>query len=107
MNKSELLTKIPEVIRPQVTRYIDLVLGLTSEEITKMSDYLLGGDQQAAYEVAVSKMTGAELYQAMQDTNAKQKAATGRVLTQKATQKAILMDIVNTLLQVGIAAIAK
>lgn len=96
-NIQDLLDKLPDELRPLVDKWINLILTMTDEEVTKLSIYLLSGDNMAAYELAVSKMSGSELVAAMKETNARIKAHTNKALSQSALQRQILLEIIQVL----------
>lgn len=96
-NLQDLLNKFPDDAQPLVDKWINLIIAMTDEEVMKLSNYLLSGDQMAAYELAVSKMTGSELVAAMRETNERIKAHTAKALSQAALQKQIILEIIQVL----------
>jgi len=93
MTTAEILAKLPDTVRAKVEQWINLAISITDEEVEKMAAYMMSEDYRAAYKIAVSRMTASELDAAMEITNQRQKAATGRVLNNKGMQKAIVLDI--------------
>lgn len=98
MTIQDLIDKLPPDVQARVRQELQYVTNLPIEAAQRFISYYQNGEYRAAYKLLVSNMSGDQLDLAMEETNARMKAAKQRVSNEKARLKSFVDFIVQALL---------
>ena len=90
----DIIAELKPDMQALVKKWLPIITKLSREEMDRLAAYLIDARQtMKAYEILIGKMSAVELIEARKETNARQKAAKERALTEKSMVAALLAEV--------------